>query len=392
MIVSMKKYLFVIILVVSGCSSNKVQSPLAQVVIPPAPTPIEPIFGKRPEIISKDKLFELNASQKKHFLDYFNRPGNSEIKPNIRIYQYLKDYLKNFNFHTNTFTAEQSLNRDSGNCLTLAILTSALSKIAKVESGLQLVQAPPVYQRKEDLTISSQHVRTLLYNPQTEDSIRTIWNTTGIIVDYFPVGDTRVLRGVEYDEFIAMYYRNKATEAIVENKLSQAYWYVIEALEQFPTESDAVNTLAVIYERSGQLELARTTYEYGLKYSKHKLELLSNYYSLLKRLKKYGKAREIAHLLESYKDPNPFRWIDLGHKAYKEQNYDKALRYYRRANKLAPYLHEGYAGIARVRYQQGDYKGAQNSINLAINNTFYKKARNLYQEKLSLLTNLLESK
>ena len=389
---SMKKILLLaVLLVVTGCTTSQPKRLIKNTSVPEVPSPDNLIFGERPNIETKESLFFISEQRKKHFFDYYNDPNLAHERPNVRVYNYLENYLDNFNYHANTFTAEETLEQNNGNCLTLAILTYAFAQIVDIKTGLQLVQAPPVYQRKGDIMLTSQHIRTLLYDSDTEDNKQSFWNTTGLAVDYFPGRETRVLRRVDFDEFVAMYYRNKASEAIVEKKLSKAYWYVMEALKHFPAESDSINTLAVIYSRSGLPKLAMRVYEYGLKHSRHKLELISNYHSLLKRLKKHRKAKEIAQLLANYEDPNPFRWIDLGHKAYKEQSYSKALRYYRKANKLAPYLHEGYAGIARVRYQMGHYKRAHKSINLALNNTFYKKARNVYQEKLNLLTNLLES-
>ena len=95
--------------------------------------------------------------------------------------------------------------------------------------------------------------------------------------------------------------------------------------------------------------------------------------------KRIGKREEI----------NPFSWISLGNIAYNERDYNKAIKYYRKAKKLAPYLHEVYGGIARAQFQLGNQDAANQSLKKALEKSNKYEVKDMYQQKLKLLKQLL---
>lgn len=168
-----------------------------------------------------------------------------------------------------------------------------------------------------------------------------------------------------------------------------AYWYLDAALKLKPNHSHAINIMALLHENIGYPDYAEKLYLYGIAHSQDKLDLLNNYHSLLKSQRRMSEAREIAEQIGRKNDLNPYKWISLGNTAYNSREYDKAIRYYRKANKLAPYLHEGFAGIARSKLQLGNPDYARKAIGKALDNTHDNNTRKLYQAKLDMLTELL---
>ena len=49
-----------------------------------------------------------------------------------------------------------------------------------------------------------------------------------------------------------------------------------------------------------------------------------------------------------------------------KKNYSAAIRHYKKAAKMADYLHEPLAGIARSQYLLGNFRPARNAIKKAL--------------------------
>jgi len=378
-------------MVILGCSSTPRKVALKSEFVGPTLNLLDDsFFSPHTQPLPLSQVFKLTREQKSRFLDAYYHPDFRSKKPKARVYSYLKNHLESFNFYSDTLTASESLSNNQGNCLSLAILTKTLADLVGVEVAYELVETTPIYQKEGDIILSSQHVRTLLSDPKSTLGTNQFSLFRGrIIIDYFPSGGTRVLRSVDEQEFFAMYYRNKAAEALIRNKDSAAFWNLKNALKQNPNDEHAINMLALLHERTGYPGYAENIYRYGLFYAKEKLDLLNNYHVLLKNQNRLKEAKLISEKLAAFDDPNPFKWISLGNKAYNSKDYRRAIAYYRKAGRLAPYLHESYAGVAHSQYQLGYLGSARSSFKKAIKNTHNQKTLLIYQAKFNMLTQLL---
>jgi cytochrome c-type biogenesis protein CcmH/NrfG len=150
--------------------------------------------------------------------------------------------------------------------------------------------------------------------------------------------------------------------------------------------------MGIIHGRLGLLEGAEKLYKYGLNYSGEEEILLKNYHALLVRSNRLEEADEIASKLKKYVNANPFTWITLADKAYQNQDYSQAIILYRKAAKMANYLHEPYAGIARAKYRLGKNKAASDSMLKALANSHNKETTQRYQTKYEFFQSIAEAK
>ncbi|WP_196140232.1 tetratricopeptide repeat protein [Aliikangiella sp. G2MR2-5] len=360
-----------------------------QTYVPPVWLDAAP-FGPEPEIIEVQDLFKLSAEQLEDFKQFSQRPEQLNEPPNEVIANYLKGHLVNFNYYSDTLRAKDSLIQQQGNCLSLAIITKALANLNKVDIQYQLVETDPIYQKEGNVIVSSQHVRTKLLLPrQANDANSYIIFRGGTIVDYFPQRGSHLLRSVSENEFFGMYYRNKGAEAILKKDYNKAYWLARKTLSLYPTDPHGLNLIALTYYHKGLFEKAEAIYQEGIAKNDDKLDLLSNYYYLLKKLGKNETAKTIHAQIIQYDNQNPFRWISLANNAFNEKNYPLAKSYYRKARDLAPYLHEAYAGIAQSDIQMGNMKSAEKALEKALEKAHRRTKKELYQKKLELLSDLL---
>jgi tetratricopeptide (TPR) repeat protein len=374
--------LFIILIILSLASCKTVTNHKKIQLVTKPQFLDETILGEPIPIISVEEVFSLNSIQKKNFLESYQ--NNNSLHPSRRVFEYLQEHLKNFNYYSDTLTATESLAQNSGNCLSLAILTKSLVDIAGLGIRYELVKTIPVFQKTNDILLKSQHIRAVLYDTKIVKGHIPGKFKNSTKIDYFPSKGTQTLRWVDENEFFSLYYINKAAEALTLDKTIMAFWYVKKALELKPSNVHAVSMMGVIHNRLGYPEYAENWYLYGLSFDKDEFEILHNYYSLLIRLGRNKEANEIAIRLEKYDTNNPFDWISLGDDAFSGNNYKLAIKLYKKAVNMANYLHEPYAGIARSEYMLGNPKGAKRAIKKALENTHKQEFLTVYQAKYEL--------
>ena len=132
----------------------------------------------------------------------------------------------------------------------------------------------------------------------------------------------------------------------------------------------------------GAIDKAEEIYQHGIESLPTSLTLLKNYQILLTQQNRPTEALAIERKLENIDHPSPYRWRRLAERALKSGNYENAVRYYRRAIKLAPYMHGLHYGLALVYSHLGKPREAEFQLELAMDNAQNEESRSLYQKKL----------
>jgi len=378
---------------VTGCAGPQ---HLSDAYIPETPVEIPglefeaDLFGEQPDIIAVEDIYRLSESQRKSFQSYFNDPGRQDIPAHQRVYEYLESITMNFGYQGETFTAEEALRRSSGNCLSLAILTSALAELAGVEVGYQLVDSLPVFESQGNVVFKGQHVRTMLYSPEKnleeEEKAHTLMlRRGGLLVDYFPRAGGRFVSNISEAEYQTMYYNNRASEAISKADYVTAFWLLRKALELTPEDAGAINSMAVVYRRAGNSDKSEEIYRYGINNLPNKLSLLRNYRVLLIEQERFTEVEEVNVTLAELDGISPFDWLHAGNDAYADGDFREAITFYQKAVEIAPYLHESYAGMAKAHYKLGNRVRAKRELLNAQKFSYRKSFQSLYQAKLTAL-------
>lgn len=345
-------------------------------------------FGPRPAIPAADDLFALPEADQRAFLAFFGGAEQSATPAHERIYHYIAQTTADFDFHSETRTAAETLAASAGNCLSLAILTTALARLGDVDTGYLLVDSTPVFERRGGVVSKGIHVRSILYDPAWEPELgrQTAQLRPGIQFDYFPdaTDRKRIVGNLSSDAYVAMYYSNKAGEALAKNDIDTAFWYSLESLKQDRRNVIALNTLAIVYRRAGDEMMAERIYQYGIEELPKNASFLRNYLFLLKRQGRTEEANTIRRSLAKLDDRNPFNWVNAGRSALEEGEYREAIRHLRAALEIAPYLHEAYALIAIAHLRMGNADRGKENLQQALDNAQRVSVRSLYQAKLTM--------
>ena len=132
-------------------------------------------------------------------------------------------------------------------------------------------------------------------------------------------------------------------------------------------------------------EKAEELYLYGIENTISKVVLLKNYRILLQLENRLEEAEQISRKLAKLDDPNPFNWIYIAEDYFAKQDYNKAIVFFKKAVKQAPYLHHGHLGLAKTYYQLGWHTKAERALNDAISHSPNGNMRERYQGKLNSL-------
>jgi Tfp pilus assembly protein PilF len=165
-----------------------------------------------------------------------------------------------------------------------------------------------------------------------------------VIVDYFTSSRRSLWGVVEDPDFVSMYHQNLAAKAILVEDFDKAYSLLSIAMQRSKNNIETLNTLVVLYRKSGNQVLAETIYLHVLNHTKGSVNVLNNYVVLLEES---GRDNEVTLYEGKYmeiEDDNPYGWFDIANDAYGQKKYSQALRYFQKTMDMASYLYESYFG------------------------------------------------
>lgn len=377
---SLRFFILVTLVLLSGCQTK---SPPANMVVS-MPAMDQNLLPFQEPLPSLDSWFDLSTEQQQHFLSFFHNPDFAHHSPAQRLSLYLHNKLVTFHYLGENLSASEALRENKGNCLTLAVVTTALARLVNIDLGYQLMSSQPVINVKNGVWLSSDHVRTLLYKPAEPGA--PLLERGAIVVDYFP--DAQDISGPTLPEtrFHAMIFNNLAADAFIARQNPKAYALAIAALQQDPGYVPAVNLLALALKRAGALDQAQSWFHYGTHLADPNLSLLANYRDFMKTRGDLQAALHIEQQIESAHFGNPFADLVLALEAYHHRNYQKAQRYYQRVLRQAPHLQKAYLALLDLYLQEGQYQQARQVAETAIQYAYEPGLQSFYQAKLAALS------
>lgn len=339
----------------SACSTAPAQ--VTGVAVLPFSALLENANANTPTV---DDIFQLSASQQAEFFAYFNAPEHRDVAAHRRLYQFLAQHLSGFDYQGKNYTATEAYALKSGNCISLAVLTKALADLAGVEIEFQSIVSAPVYSIENDFMLSSDHVRSFLYDPDFVPGKGEIYiGKPSIIVDYMPAAGDITGPRISQQTFIAMFYRNLAADALMAGQYDQALALLKVALHYDPSYSATINLTAIVHRRMNEASLAEQFYRYGLDISQRKATLISNYAMLKQSNGDAATAQALLQSLTALNEHDPYLWYLFGKTAQQQHEYQNAVTFFKKAAAQAPYMHQLQLELALAYYRDNQPEKAR---------------------------------
>ncbi|ESP91453.1 tetratricopeptide repeat protein [Pseudoalteromonas luteoviolacea] len=361
-----------------ACSSTKT-SPVETI------PPVEKLFNhaafEHQPTIDEHDIFSLPKQEQHKFLTYYNAELNKGIRPDRAVLNYLEQRLDRFTFDGATLTARESLEKNEGNCISLAILTQAYASLAKIETTFREVGTVPVFRKNNNTILISNHFRTKLLAPSSSNAANQFEIIrAGTVVDYFPAQDSFFIDTASYDDLVAKYYANKAVDSLLDKNFNNSYSFLISALNYSPNDAELINVAAVLHRRRGLQNDALEIFKFADKHHLTSQNLISNYLSLAKTQEDTQLVNHLENLLDNSVS-TPFDKIQLAQRSIRKGSYNKAIRELKEIIVETPYIPEPYFELARIYYTKGDIENTERLLALAIEKSSDPQKRSLFQAK-----------
>lgn len=290
-----------------------------------------------------------------------------------------------------TRNAAEAFEARRGNCLSLVLMTAAFAKSLGLPVRFNSVYVEELWSRSGDLMLVSGHVNLSLGRPMFERNGARTFETELLTIDFLPSAELRKQRSRTIDEptVLAMYYNNRAAEALQAGQLDAAYGWVRAAVLQDPRFLAAQNTLGVIYRRTGRIELAEQVFRGVVRQEPGNTQTLSNLVLVLKERGQLGEAEQLSARLRELQPEPPYKFYDLGIAAMKRGEFLEAKRLFTREIERSAYVHEFHFWLALANYGLGEMAEVRKHLALARENSTTPTDRERYSAKLESLRNAL---
>ncbi len=290
---------------------------------------------------------------------------------------------------TRTRTAAQTFAARAGNCLSLVVMTAAFARELGLAVRFQSVGVDDSWRRSDDLYLVSTHIN-LAIGAAPAERLANKSSAPMLIVDFLPQQDASAFATIELRELdvSAMFLNNRAAEALVAGRIDDAYWWARAAIVQQPASIAAHNTLAVIYQRHGDLALAEKVYRAALLREPENLVVLRNLQPVLAALGKHAEAQALDKQLAAIDPTPPFYFFNRGVQAYEQGEFVQARALFAREVKRMPYVDEFHFWLALACLRLGEVEPARIQLALAHDTSTSAGTRALYAGKLAHLRSL----
>jgi len=338
-------------------------------------------------MMSEKDIFSLSEKQETEFFNEYAKLLQKGLARHEALAAYLQRLKNNFTFYGETNVAQKSFSEKQGNCLSLSILTTALTRLVGLETSYREVTSSPVFQKNNNFISSSSHVQTIIYDPNFVPEKGLFYlSKPGIVIDYFPTKNSQQGPKFTFKKFLSMYYRNIAGDALMDKNPNKAFAYGEQALKVLPSSVEAINFMALLHKTQSDMKTSEQLYKLGMTLDKSNIQIIYNYMILLAKQGRYQEVDFYQNKMNSLDNPNPYLWLEQAYQS--AENPEQAEIYYKKALQNAPYLQEAYIGLAKIYYKRNNKKRAKEMVENALKWSYKKEEKQLYKRKLSLLSAL----
>ena len=256
-----------------------------------------------------------------------------------------------------TLTPSQLWQTRAGNCLSLAILTTASASFLGLTAQLQTVVVTPRWSREGSLMTVSEHINLrVMVKPYLSNGKVSQWRVVDFQDEYRRYWPSATL--LDKNVAIALFYHNLAADFVREKRLSEAYWAVKAALQRYPQSVSSWNLLGVLYRRAGLGQPALAAYQYALTLEPEAPAIWQNLAVLYQQLAMPAKAADASAKAQALAPKNPYRYIDLANKALDDGQLAAAEQGYRQALAIDDINDEALWGMAQLYLARGERQEA----------------------------------
>jgi tetratricopeptide (TPR) repeat protein len=315
---------------------------------------------------TKDELFRLDAA----LVQRLQGPATQSLSAPKRLEHLLAllygAEMKSFPYAAGHSTvAAVTWQQGRGDCLSLTVLAYAMTRELKMSAQMQEVKVPLLFDRRDGVDFANEHVNLLV-----RESGLSVWtngrlDAKDMIVDFEPqLGANREGKALSDEAILARFYNNRGAEYLVEDQRALAYAYLKAAILVNPAYPSSYSNLAQLYQRAGLMLDAEHLLRQAVGLSRQALVPLSALHRLLLTQGREAEALEMARLLQSQRERDPYYWIGLGISHLNQGRTRQAIDALEEAQLLTSGFEEVHRYLALAYSRAGEQARASEQLGL----------------------------
>ena len=330
-------------------------------------------------IVSKKKrsvkYFLKPSSNMKHLLDREVLSVRGEKRKLDRIVDLIFDRsVVGFEYSgLKTFTAEETFDKRTGNCLSYTTMFIAMARYAGLIAKFQEVSDFSDWNRQGNLIVFSSHINSVVeigarvYEVDFQyRSEKKFWNR----------------KIIDDDRAEAHYFNNIGSEALLRGDLSSAEEYLGRSIEIDNSFSFAWTNFGVLLKNRGRVKEAVDYFSKAIILDKHNHTAKHNLAGLYESQGDLEKARKLKEQIRKVLNKNPYYHFNLGVMEYNLNNFSASITHFKRAIKKDPKKPEFYVRISAAYYKLGNLKMSRKYLEKGQKYVASDKDKERYRKKL----------
>ena len=345
------------------------------------------LFTKPTQALNPDDVFAMSNAMTQYLrFDIARQLRSDGPARGLVTALYSRDQLKLDYDTLTTRNAAQAFDARRGNCLSLVLMTAAFAKALDLQVSYQTVDVDEIWSRADGMAFLNSHVNVTL-------GPRAIHQASGydpgryLTIDFLPADQITGHRTapVSEDTVVAMYFNNKAAEALSAGQLDEAYAWVRAGIQRAPEFLSPYNTLGVIYTRHGDLHVAEQVFNHVLTKRPADKQALANLAGLLSKQGRLAEAQLLQARLALLEPYPPYHFFQLGTQAMQRGEYRAASEWFAKEVKRADHSSEFHFWLSLAHFRLGELTQARRQMALAVQNSSTRDEQALYGAKLQSL-------
>ena len=318
------------------------------------------------------------SDEMKQFLDsHIMTISNPKERMQTLIENIFDRSVLNFEYsNQQTYTAAESFNQRTGNCLSYTAMFVVMARYAGLKAHFQEVQDFSTWSRRGDLVMFNLHINAL---------VEVEGRRYEVDFDFSTEKKVRRARVVDDLRAQAHYYNNVGAEALVEKNYPLAESLLNRAIRVDPRFSPPWTNLGLLYRFRGDYSRAEASCQKAMSLDKQDYTAQANLVSLYKLQGRIKEAEKLSKQLQSHYEKNPFYHFSQGQAALAREEYKTAVKHFKRAMRREPGEPEFYARLAAAYFNLGNYKAVEKYLKKAGKLAKSTQQRTLYSRKLNYL-------
>lgn len=272
-----------------------------------------------------------------------------------------------------TRTIAQSVTERKANCVSFALMFTALARRAGIDA----------YVQETDHVLAWQGNGALYGNGHINVGVKIGGVRKTVDIDRSVVSIRGIPRAISDERALAHFYNNRGAELMDAGRLLAARKHLDMAIRMEPDFVGAWNNLGVLQMRQGAQAEAERAYATALEHKKRYAPTLANLVNLYRHTGDTKRLAEYEKQLFEVQRRDPFHQIILALGYERRGNYTAAIEHFQRALRLKAKEHFVYYGLARSYAHLGDTRRAADALVHA--RDVASDQRDRYQTKLERL-------